>query len=138
VAVHRPVRTRAPFPGARLPGAADLPDGGRRIVRVGDLSLVVVRAGDERYACENRCLHVGIRLSDGFQGGAVLECRWHHWRYDLRTGCVEAEDSPFALFTTYPVLVDGEDLVIRAEPRTRLRRRATDPDQLQQPREDRT
>lgn len=103
---------------------AQLADGQRRAVKVDGRSFVVVRSGERRFACENRCLHVGVRLSDGFQRGAVLECRWHHWTYDLSTGAVGAEESPFESFETYDVTVDGADLVIAATPRTALRRRA--------------
>jgi 3-phenylpropionate/trans-cinnamate dioxygenase ferredoxin component len=86
--------------------------------------MVVVRDGDDWFACANRCLHVGVRLSDGAQQGSVLECRWHHWNYDLRSGRVMAEDSPFETFETYGVAVDGHDLVIGAVPRTRTTLRA--------------
>ncbi|MGH8867776.1 MAG: Rieske (2Fe-2S) protein [Actinomycetes bacterium] len=119
----RQPETRAPFTGARAVGAADLGDGERRAVHAGGRRFVIVRDGDDRFACENRCLHVGVRLSEGIQHGAVLECRWHHWRYDLRTGGVDAEDSPFASFETYGVVVDGDDLVIEPVPRTRTRLR---------------
>lgn len=114
---------RARFQGARLPGMADLPDGEHRTAHAGGRRFVVVRSGDERYACENRCLHIGVRLSEGLQHGAVLECRWHHWKHDLSTGSILSDESPFATFETFDVTVDGEDLVIAATPRTVLRRR---------------
>lgn len=85
---------------------------------------MVVRDGDDWFACENRCLHVGVRLSEGTQRGSVVECRWHHWRYDLRSGRVSAEDSPFETFETFAVAVDGPDLVIDGVPRTRTSRTA--------------
>jgi nitrite reductase/ring-hydroxylating ferredoxin subunit len=112
-----------PLTGVRVPGAADLADGERRAVAAGNRRFVVVRDGDDRFACENRCLHLGVRLSAGVVHGSVLECRWHHWRYDLRSGTVEADDSPFASFETFAVVVDGPDLVIEAVPRTSVRRR---------------
>jgi nitrite reductase/ring-hydroxylating ferredoxin subunit len=119
------------FAGGRVPDASQPADGGRRAVVVGGRTFVIVRSGDERFACEDRCLHVGIRLSGAIQRDAVLECRWHHWRYDLRSGIVDAEDSPFESFTTFPVRVDGGDLVIDPEPRTRLRRKPYDMDDPQ-------
>lgn len=85
---------------------------------------MVVRVGEELFACANQCLHLGVRLSDGHLRESVVECRWHHWRFDLATGAVEAEDSPYSSFETYRVLVDGDDLLVDPRPRTRVCRRA--------------
>ena len=104
----------------RVPGAAGLADGERRAVFAGGRHYLVVRVGEKRYACPNRCPHFGIKLTGGRLSGSVLECRWHHWRLDFDTGGVDAEDATFATFETYDVSVDGADLVIAAYPRTRL------------------
>ncbi len=116
----------------RVPGAELPADGGRRAVSAGGRTFVIVRSGDDRFACEDRCLHVGVRLSNAIQRDTVLECRWHHWKYDLRSGSVDAEDSPFDSFTTYPVRVEGDDLVIDLAPRTRIRRKPWDLDEPEQ------
>lgn len=116
------------FAGGRIPDAAHPADGGRRTVTVGGRTFVILRSGDARFACEDRCLHVGIRLSAAIQRDTVLECRWHHWKYDLRSGSVDADDSPFESFTTYSVRVDGDDLVIDPTPRTSIRRKRRDLD----------
>ena len=129
----RPRQGPPRFAGGRVPDAEQPADGGRRAVAVGGRRLVIVRSGDERFACEDRCLHAGIRLSNAIQRDTVLECRWHHWKYDLRTGRVDAEDSPLECFTTYPVRVDGGDLVIDPTPRTRIRRKPYDLDDPAQP-----
>ena len=128
----RPRRAFSRFAGGRVPDSENPADGGRRVVSVGGRKLVIVRSGDERFACEDRCLHAGVRLSTAIHRGTVLECRWHHWKYDLRSGSVEAEDSPLESFTTYPVRVDGEDLVIDPAPRTRIRRKPWDLDEPEQ------
>lgn len=37
---------------------------------------------------ENRCLHLGVRLSIGISDGRELKCQYHGWRYASRTaGC---------------------------------------------------
>jgi nitrite reductase/ring-hydroxylating ferredoxin subunit len=127
-APDRPHRAGTRFAGGRVPNAELPPDGGRRAVSVGGRPFVIVRSGEERFACVDRCLHAGLRLSTALQHGTVLECRWHHWKYDLRAGTVDAEDSPLECFTTYPVRVDGGDLVIDPTPRTRIRRKPYDID----------
>jgi nitrite reductase/ring-hydroxylating ferredoxin subunit len=101
-------------PGAlRIPGGAETADGGRRVVTAANVSYLVIRAGGWWYACENRCRHLGVRLSAGLVDGAVVECRWHHWRHDLSTGEIEADRAAPGRFATFDVAVDGPDLVIR-------------------------
>ena len=107
----------------RVVGAGDLADGEVRAITAGGRKLVVIRVGDERLACANRCLHLGVRLSDGHLDGSVIECRWHHWRFDLADGSVDAEESPYATFVTHRVVADGDDLLIDPTPRTRLAER---------------
>jgi nitrite reductase/ring-hydroxylating ferredoxin subunit len=107
-------------PPIRVPGAADLADGERRAVFVGGRHYLILRVGDNRWASPNRCPHFGIKLTAGRLEGSVLECRWHHWRFDFDTGGVEAEDATFATFETHEVTVDGADLLIAQERRTSL------------------
>ena len=109
--------------GVRIAGAANLADGELRAFQAGGRRWVVIRIGDDRYACENKCPHYGVRLANGHLEGSVLECRWHHWRLDLSNGSIEAPDSPFESFETFDVQVDGVDLIISTTPRTRLRLR---------------
>ena len=66
------------FAGGRMPEAEHPVDGSRRAVAVDGRKFVIIRSGDERFACEDRCLHVGVRLSTAIQRDAILECRWHH------------------------------------------------------------
>lgn len=113
--------TAGPTP-VTLPRVGDLDDGEVRPVRVAGRALVVVRTDDERYACADRCLHYGVRLSEGRHENGVLQCRWHQWRY-LRSGAVLSDECPFETFETYDVTVDGGDLLVDLAPRTPLRRR---------------
>jgi nitrite reductase/ring-hydroxylating ferredoxin subunit len=121
-----------PLKVIRVRGGGDLADGELRSVQAGGRNLAVVRVGDERFACANRCLHYGVRLSDGRLEGSVVECRWHHWRYDLATGSVQGEcdsdcggdTSPFSSFETYRVFAQGDDLLVDPVPRTPLRKRS--------------
>lgn len=38
------------------------------------------------YAIENFCPHKGAPLADGNLCGHAVECDWHGWRFDVRTG----------------------------------------------------
>jgi toluene monooxygenase system ferredoxin subunit len=48
--------------------------------------LLVLRVDDAVYAYEDRCAHLGVRLSEGRLDGATLTCSAHHYQYDACTG----------------------------------------------------
>jgi len=50
---------------------------------------------DGKYvAFEDRCLHWGVKLSDGCLQGNVVRCRAHGWRHDVVRGEVVASEPP--------------------------------------------
>ncbi len=73
----------------------------------GGPSVAVFCTGDEVYAVDNRCPHMGFPLSKGTVQGGILTCHWHHARFDLRSG---GTFDPFADdVRVYPTrVVDGE------------------------------
>jgi nitrite reductase/ring-hydroxylating ferredoxin subunit len=82
--------------------AAALPEGGRLIVSVAGREIGIFNVAGSFYAVRNRCAHQGGPLCEGELLGALngtqpgehrydpavslLECPWHGWEYDLRTG----------------------------------------------------
>jgi len=73
--------------GDLRPGACvkvELPAGGE---------LAVYNVAGEYYATENLCPHRGAPLSDGDLRGHIIECGWHGWQFDVRTGeCLTVTD----------------------------------------------
>jgi nitrite reductase (NADH) small subunit len=55
----------------------DLPDGDQ---------LALFNVDGEYYAIENFCPHKGAPLSEGQLCGHIVECSWHGWQFDVRTG----------------------------------------------------
>lgn len=84
--------------------------------------IVVANVDGELFAFPNACLHYGVRLSEGKLDGKVVTCRWHQWRYQLETGRVLSDESPYATFTTFPVVVESGEVFVLHEPRTRVAR----------------
>lgn len=80
------------------PGACatlELPDGNE---------LAVYNVGGEFYAIENFCPHKGAPLSEGALCGHVVECGWHGWEFDVRTGqCLTVADA----IKTYPLKIEN-------------------------------
>jgi len=66
--------------------AADIPDGERLIVQVGDRSIGVFHHGGKWYALLNYCLHRGGPVATGSLEGDTLTCPWHGYQYDVTTG----------------------------------------------------
>ena len=66
---------------------ADVPAGRAATVQLDDgTELALYNVGGEFYAIENFCPHRGAALADGPVCGHTVECDWHGWRFDVRTG----------------------------------------------------
>lgn len=83
----------------------EIPDGGRKVVEVGEYAVLVVNVGGEYYAIEDVCTHDGNELSDGDLVGHTVECSRHGARFDLRTG--KGTFPAVQAVTTFPVRVEG-------------------------------
>jgi len=92
--------------------AEDVPEGRAATVEIkGGRELALFHAGGRFYAVDNFCPHRGAPLAEGPVTGTTVECDWHGWRFDLRTGaCLNRPDSPVA---TYEVVVEDGWLKIR-------------------------
>src|SRR3982751_5816368 len=72
--------------------------------------LAVCNVGGEYYAIENFCPHKGAPLADGHLSAHAIECDWHGWRFDLRTGeCLTNSGA----VETYEVVIDDGWIKIR-------------------------
>ena len=72
--------------------------------------LAVFNVNGEFYAIENFCPHKGAPLSEGTMCGYVVECGWHGWEFDVRTGqCLTVADR----IKSYPLKI--EDGVVSVE-----------------------
>lgn len=107
----------------------DIKPGEKRVFQVNRTSIIVVRKDDKFYALRNACPHQGAELISGpLRGeaksdtvkkyekydkkGEVLICPWHHWGFDIESGCaVYGKDQKIK---TYDVKVEGDDLVLYA------------------------
>jgi len=49
-------------------------------------TLVLFAYGDDVYAVDNRCPHMGFPLDRGTVKDGILTCHWHHARFDLASG----------------------------------------------------
>ena len=76
-----------PFNTLTVGAVHDLPPGACVRVELPDGDeLAVYNVNGEYYATENFCPHKGALLSEGKVSGHVVECWWHGWEFDVRSG----------------------------------------------------
>ena len=64
-----------------------LPQGhSRRFTLPNGDELAICNVNGEYYATDNFCPHRGAALTDGALRGHLIECGWHGWQFDIRTG----------------------------------------------------
>lgn len=89
---------------------ADLKDGVLKAVSPKGLPVILILRGEEIFALENRCAHLGCPLALGRLDGYILQCPCHDWRFDIRDG--RFLDAPELAVKTYPAEIkDGKILV---------------------------
>ncbi|MBA2703305.1 MAG: non-heme iron oxygenase ferredoxin subunit [Blastocatellia bacterium] len=82
----------------------DLPVGSRKTVELTkEREIALYNIDGEFYAIENYCPHKGAPLSEGILCDRVIECDWHGWQFDLRSGeCLTVREK----VETYEVIVE--------------------------------
>lgn len=65
---------------------AALAEGRLTRARAGDVPVCLLRRGDEIFAVEEWCTHLGGPLAEGQLDGTAVTCPWHGSRFDLETG----------------------------------------------------
>src|SRR6185503_18849454 len=65
----------------------ELPVGSRKTVELpNEREIALYNIDGEFYAIQNSCPHKGAPLSEGILCDRVIECEWHGWQFDLRSG----------------------------------------------------
>jgi 3-phenylpropionate/trans-cinnamate dioxygenase ferredoxin subunit len=77
---------RADDDRARVANAAELTDGGSKLVYFQGEQVALFNAGGTLYAVANRCSHANGPLVDGALDGATVTCPLHDSRFGLATG----------------------------------------------------
>jgi len=66
----------------------ELKDGTMKAVNVAGREILLAKVGDKYHAADNRCPHMGARLSDGSLDGTTVTCPRHGSQFDLSNGQV--------------------------------------------------
>jgi len=88
----------------------DIPDGEGRAFPVGDRVVAVFRRGNDFYAIDDACPHMGASLASGCLDQWQITCPWHAWRFDIRDGTWM--DNPRVKIDSFPVRVVDQDVQV--------------------------
>lgn len=89
----------------------EIPPGSCRTVEVEGTYLALCNVDGTFRAVDNTCPHAGGPLGEGSLAGEVLECPWHGWRFNVRTG--ERPENPEIRVACVEVRVQGESVQVR-------------------------
>ena len=91
---------------------SDLPEEGAIRVVLEGTAVCIARSMGEVFALSDVCSHADVSLAEGDVEDGTVECWLHGSRFDLRTGAPTGlpATKPVA---TYPVTVEGDDVVVR-------------------------
>lgn len=86
----------------------DLEPGSCLSVEVEGYGIALFNVNGTIYALDNTCLHAGGPLGEGTLHGEIVECPWHGWRFNVRTG--ERPANPDFKVGCYSVKVEGNEI----------------------------
>jgi 3-phenylpropionate/trans-cinnamate dioxygenase ferredoxin subunit len=93
---------------------SDVPEEGAVRVVLDGKPICIARSEGEVYAISDICSHADVALSEGDVEGGKIECWLHGSLFDLRTG--EPSGLPATKpVATYPVTVEGDDVLVKME-----------------------
>jgi nitrite reductase/ring-hydroxylating ferredoxin subunit len=89
----------------------EIPGGEARPFHVEGYDIAIFNTGDDVYAIENRCPHMGAELSDGELVSNSVCCGDHGWIIDLQTG--EVKNREGIQVATFPIVVENGEVFIQ-------------------------
>ena len=89
----------------------EIPPGTCRTVEVEGVLLALCNVNGTIRAVDNTCPHAGGPLGEGSLDGEVLECPWHGWRFNVRTG--ERPENPEITVACLQVRVLGSEVQVK-------------------------
>ncbi len=96
----------------RVCKVSEVPDPGRKLLEVGDRTVVLFHLEGEFYAIDDVCTHDDGPLGEGELEGYSIICPRHGARFDVRTG--HAQTMPAVRSTAaYETKVEGEDVLLK-------------------------
>lgn len=85
----------------------DVPPGTTKTVDVQGIWIALSNVDGTLFAVDNTCPHAGGPLGEGKLKEGIIECPWHGWKFDLKTG-QRVNNPNFAVVCCDVRVVDGQ------------------------------
>jgi nitrite reductase (NADH) small subunit/3-phenylpropionate/trans-cinnamate dioxygenase ferredoxin subunit len=79
-------------------------------VTVAGIALAVYRRGEQVFAVDDACPHMGASLSEGYLDAGSVVCPWHGWCFDLESGLSPIDDEAFV--AVHRVFVEAGEVYV--------------------------
>ena len=89
----------------------EIPPGTCRTVEADGIFFALCNVNGTFLAVDNTCPHAGGPLGEGSLEEDVLECPWHGWRFNVRTG--KRPENPEISVACVEVRVQGENVQVK-------------------------
>lgn len=89
----------------------EIPLGTCQTLEVDGIRLALCNVNGTFLAVDNTCPHAGGPLGEGTMDQDVLECPWHGWRFNVRTG--ERLENPEIRVACVEVRVQGVNVQVK-------------------------
>jgi toluene monooxygenase system ferredoxin subunit len=94
--------------------SGELWSGELRALELDGTKVLLLRTDAGIFAYEDRCVHLGVPLSEGSLRGRTLTCRAHHYTYDAETG--RGENPRNTCLQSFPVRVEAGAICVDVSP----------------------
>ena len=94
----------------RVASVSDVEPGKVKPVKINGKTIALCNVQGTFYALDDVCIHRGGPLSEGYVEGHKLECPWHGWQFDVKTGITGANAG--MRVATYEVRIEGDDVLV--------------------------
>ncbi len=85
----------------------ELKEGTMKLVSVEGTPILLIKQAGQIFAIDNRCPHQGCAFSGGTLDGPFIVCPCHDWRFDLKSGEYEKEQT-FRLIKYESIVKEGK------------------------------
>ena len=101
----------------RVCKVGEVPEGQAKACLAGGKVVALFCVGGEYHAIDDMCPHMGASLAGGHVENGIVTCPWHAWRFRVTDGTWA--DNPRIKIGSYPVRIEGNDVLIGVEPPAR-------------------
>ncbi len=91
----------------------EIPAGEGKTIVVNGRLIALLRDGDNYFALDDTCPHMGASLGAGYVTDGAVYCPWHAWRFSICDGTWLDSLKSKVRCTAHEVRVQGEEIQIK-------------------------